>query len=112
MYQAQQAILWIRARSDQAVERGALSLALDDANGFRPQRSWNNMYICSVMCRMLKNEHTGCLKARAGEQSLLKMSVGYQLFGIPIPNRHQLGILCFSPNVFAILLALSILTNV
>ena len=37
------------------------------------------------------------------------MSIGYQLFGIPIPNRYQLGIWYFSPNVFRILLILSLL---
>ena len=37
---------------------------------------------------------------------LLEMSIGYQLFGIPIPNRYQLGIWYFNPNVFGILLAL------
>ena len=40
------------------------------------------------------------------------MSIGYQLFGIPIPNRYQLGIWYSSPNAFSILLVLSTLTNV
>ena len=40
-----------------------------------------------------------------------RLSIGYQLFGIPIPNRYQVGIWYSSPNVFGISLVLSTLTN-
>ena len=42
----------------------------------------------------------------------VEMSIGYQLFGIPTPNRYQLGIWYFSPNVLGILLVSWILANV
>ena len=42
----------------------------------------------------------------------LEMSIGYQLFGIPIPNRYQLGIWYFKASAFGILLVLWIFTDV
>ena len=32
----------------------------------------------------------------------IKMSIVYQLFGIPIPNQYLLGIWYFNPNMFGL----------
>ena len=65
-----------------------------------------------VLVTPLSTHFSRPLLPAAAHRFRLKMSIGYQVFGVPIPNRYQLVIWYFSPNVFGILLVLSILSNV
>ena len=81
-----------------------------------PQAKWfSDSWTCLALARsscMTPTQRVSLLPREAVCRYLIEMPIGYQLFGIPIRNRYQIGIWYFNSNAFGILLALRTLTNV